>query len=102
MPDAAVFLAQGLGTLGALLVAIFGPHAGSASQLVPIGTPEPGAAALWASREDAQLITYDPASGSVTVIAPTTLGLLRALPYGFVPIAAEIEPCGPAGSSEKR
>lgn len=89
---------QALGGLAAIMLAVFCPQPGSASVLVPIGQAAVGDAARWASKERAQLLAFDPAGARMTVIAPSTLSLVRALGYGFVPIAAEFPPCGASGS----
>ena len=77
----------------AITLAAFCPHPGSVSRLVPLGAANARDAAIWASNENAQLLSYEPQSQSFTVISPTASGLLHALSYGFLPIAAQPPSC---------
>ena len=84
---------QGMTALMAIAIAGFCPHPGSASRLVSLGSARTREAAIWASSENAQLLSLDPQSQSFTVISPTASGLLHALSYGFLPIAAQPPSC---------
>ena len=99
MRNGSAILAQGVIGTAAALLAVFCPQPGSASRLVPMPNTQTGKAGQWAAEEGAQLIAYDPEGQSVTVIAPSALGLMCALAYGFVPIAADSPSC--AGLSSR-
>lgn len=93
MPSIAPIVAQGIGGLGAIALAVFCPQPGSTSVLVPLGAAGEAAAADWAMRERAQLVGFDASARRVSVIAPTTLSLVHALGYGFVPVASDPSAC---------
>ncbi|MEM6493036.1 MAG: hypothetical protein AAF650_01535 [Pseudomonadota bacterium] len=80
----------------AVLLAIFCPQPGSASRMVPLGDQDAGDVAVWAAREQARLVAYEPAGDTVIVIAPTSLSLARAAAQGLVPIAADLPVCAPS------
>lgn len=101
MPSMAPIALQATGGLGAIALAVFCPQPGSPSVLVPIATTQPvqtaeaaeAAAAHWATREQARLVAFDPSTRRISVIAPTTASLVRALAYGFVPVAGDPSAC---------
>lgn len=96
-------LGQAIAGLGAILLAVFCPQPGSASVLVPLGGAGQAAAAQWATRERAQLVAFDPSARRISVVAPSSISLIRALSYGFVPIAADLPPCSdPAAPLQTR
>lgn len=88
-------MAHGVIAVAAALLAIFCPQPGSASRMVPLGGKDAGDVAVWAAREEAQLVAYDPAGDTVIVLAPTALSLARAAAQGLVPIAADLPVCTP-------
>ena len=99
-------LAQGTAVLGAVGLAIFAPQPGRASALVPVGHSAPRDAARmagrWVASADARWLAFDPQTGQATVVAPNASSLMRALAYGFVPIATDIPTCTPTATRQPK
>jgi hypothetical protein len=77
----------------ALTAALVWPRTGQAALLVPLGGQDRARVLQWADREEAELVTFDTASGHVVARVRNHRSLLRALGAGMMPIATRAPGC---------